>query len=422
LLRAFFDVERAEACAFFEGGKWHVGPGPSYYCLPLAMARHDVDVGPYSDKRCQERVALSPSSGPAAYAIVQPVDACAVAPQVHRAGAPVTGVPWVFDGVRCVRASVALTTQPLGELVPLESFARADEHVENRESRIASLVAVAPDGAGQTIGGFDQVRGELVRTEEPRDGGAFRWVPSRVAFQGAGEVRFADGSCSSPVATKLTRDAICPLSAALVFTDECGTTAYRELGRPLDPSRLYEQAEQQNACVAASGPNVLAFEPGAPIPPSALADAYVYEVGGDVVRRRGFAGPGGAVALWGDVIDATTNEPCAPATAADGALRCLPTASATLDLFADEACETPAFAEPSGSCARQASARFVRVDGKGGARVFEVTGTAPSLYRTKGEACLRFAPVVQSLGFALREVDVTRFALVAERELEASSP
>lgn len=417
MLRDFFDVERAEACAFAEDGLWRIGPGPSYYCLPLGMARHDVGFGPYRDKSCTEPVALSPPSGPATYAIVRPLDACASAPVVHRAGAPTTTVPWVFDGVRCVRASFALTMQPLGEGVPLDAFVRAEERVEGRDSRIASLVAVTPDGARQTIGGFDHQRHEPVRIEVPRGGGALRWVPSRVAFEGAGEVRFSDTTCTSSVPTKITRDAACPLTAALVFTDGCGTTSYRELGPPIDRSALHEKIDDLGKCIAATGANVFAFELGAPIATTTLADAFVFEVGGDLVRRRGFAGPGGGVVYWGEVTDARTNEACAPAMAADGALRCLPVASATIELFADEACTTPAFADPILACERHAQPRFVRVDTEQGARVFEVTGEAPALYRAEGASCQRFAPLVPSLSLALRELDVTTFPLVTEREL-----
>ncbi len=415
LLRDFFDVERDEPCAFLEDGLARIGPGRAYYCLPLGMAVHDAGSGPFADRRCTVPVALASFAGPSAYALVRPVDACASAPEVRRAGAARATFPWVLAGNRCVRSPTELVVQELGDVVPLESFVRAEEHVEDRGSRIGALVVRSPDGAWQTVGGFDRQRGFAVRAESP-SGAPARWVPSRVAFQGAGEVLFADDACTSPVPTKIARDALCPLEAALVFTDPCGGTSWFELGPPVDASTLFAPSDL-GFCSRGARPGVFAFTLGAPIAPESLAPVSFSEVGGDVVRRRGFAGVGGSVVTWGDVIDARTREPCAPATAIDGVVRCLPTASATIDLFADASCIDPAFAEPISPCGEVPSRRFVRADEPDGARVFEVTGEATALHRLDGDACTRVTPIVPSRGYAVREVDVAGFVPALEREL-----
>lgn len=418
VLRDFFDTARGETCSFVENGIWHVGPGPSYWCLPVGLARHDLGFGPFavfSNSVCTERVAVSPPGGPATYAVVRPLDACAVAPEVHRAGEARTLVPWFFDGEDCRRASLEMSVQPLGEPVALDAFARAAEHVEERGSRIGAVVATTDDGARLTIGGFDHERGEVVRIEDPRVG-TLRWVPARVAFEGAGEALFADARCSSSVATKIARDAVCPLTAALVFEDDCGTSRFHALGAAVDRASLHAR-DAKGACSPSEAEGVLAFERGAPIAPSALARAYVVEVGGPNVRRRGHTGAGGSVATWGALVDVATREPCAPAVAHDGSRRCLPVASASVTLFADETCTTRAFEQPITSCDRGAFPRFVQSAGEGGARVFEVTGEATELFDASAGTCRRHTPVVASRGFGVREVDVARFAPAGEREL-----
>jgi hypothetical protein len=306
--------------------------------------------------------------------------------------------------------------QSIGEVLPLESFVRAVEHVEDRGFRIASLVAIADDGAKITLGGSDRVRKEVVRIEEPRLG-SLRWVPARVAFEGAGEVLFGDPACVASVPTKIARDATCPLSAALVFEDECGAARFHELGPMLERARLHAR-DEAGVCAAFAGDGVLAYERGPAIPPATFAPAFVVEVGGQAVRRRGYTGGGGVVATWGDLVDVATREPCAPALAHDGARRCLPVASASVTLFADEACSVPAFEQLVLGCDAAASPRFVQSNGEDGARVFEVTGETAELYEASRGTCRRHTPIVPARGFFVSEVDVARFALVVERELD----
>jgi len=419
VLRDFFDSARGEACSFVEDGTWHIGPGPTYWCLPLRLAHHDLGFGPFalfSDSACTERVALSPRGGPATYAVVRPPDACASAPSVHHAGEPEMIAPWIFDGTGCRRAPAPLMVQRLGDAVPLESFARATERVEDRGSRIGSLLAVADDGAWMTLGAVDLERSEAVRIDEPR-AGSLRWVPARVAFEGAGQELFGDVTCAVSVPTKIARDAVCPLTAVLVFEDECGAARFHALGQPLASQRLHAR-DARDACVPYSGGGVLAFELGAPLPPSALAPAFAVDVGGDEVRRRGYAGAGGDVATWGDLVDVATREPCTPTVAYDGSRRCLPVASASITLFADDACTIPAFEQPVSTCdAGTAPPRLVQSASDDGARVFEVTGEARELFDASSGSCLRHVSVVPSRGYRVREVGVARFPQVGEREL-----
>ncbi len=420
VLRELVDMERGEACAFADGGIWNLGPGPSYWCLPVGLARHDAGTGPFSvfaDRSCSRAVAVSPAEGPAAYAVVRPVDACAAPPEVHRAGEAQRLVPWVFDGAECRRATLEVVVQSLGERLPLESFVRAVEQVEVRGSRIASLVAVTADGARMTLGGFDLLRGEPVRTEQPR-AGALRWVPARVAFEGAGEILFGDPTCTASVATKIARDASCPLTAALVFEDECGTSRFHELGPPIERSRLHARDPLEgDACAPFGRDGVLAYERGRAIPPEAHAPAFVVEVGGHIVRRRGYTG-GGAVAAWGELIDVASGEPCGPALAHDGVQRCLPIASASATLFADADCTVAAFEQPVLACEQAPARRFVQTSGEDGAHVLEITGETAELYERTNGRCRPHASIVPSRGFSVTEADVTRFALVVEREPE----
>jgi hypothetical protein len=420
VLRDFFDTALGASCAFTENGVFHLGPGPAYYCMPLIAARHDPGAGPFADDKCTVPLGISPLGEPAAYVVIAPVDACQGAPVVHRAGARKTSFPYTLDGGACTNALSALTTQEIGDVVPLETFARANEHPDDATrgiaGRVGALVAESSDGAHFTVGGYDRVRREVVRADGPANG-PLRWVPARVAFVGAGQTTYGDAACSEAVATKAAHDAACPLSAALVFTGNCAdTTTFHALGAPVEGGRLHAR-DEAGACGPEEAAGTLAFEVAEAIDPSAFAAAPVLQVGGPSVFRRGFAGPDGGDAIaWSDVVDGTTGEACTPTAAADGVTRCLPSASAGIDLFADEGCTTPAYAEPLTGCERDAGPRFVRQDDPAGGRAFEVTGEAPTLYQ-RTDRCARFTPVVPSRGRAVREVDVKRFAVAEDRIL-----
>jgi hypothetical protein len=367
------------------------------------MARHDEGFGAFAafaDAACQEPVAIAPPEGPATYAIVRPRDACTGAPRIFKAGEAKRIVPRVFDGTSCVRGPAEVLVQSLGEPVSLDAFVAGHEVVEVRGPRIATIVVVAADGARVEIGAYDRQRGQPVRFD---DRSSPRWVPARVAFDGAGAPVFEDAACTARVATKIAREATCPLDAALVFEDVCGRARFHELG----PRRTSVFAGA--ACAAESAGDTFAFSIGAPIDPASFATAFVVESGTSEMLRRGFAGPAGAVALWGELIDPMSREPCEPALAIDGVIRCLPTVSAELNLFADDACSTPAFTLPVDDCSSSPRPRFVRVPTEAGARAFEVIQDASSLFESIAGECKPHVPALGSRGLALAEVDVSRF-------------
>ena len=425
ILRHFFDTERGEACAF-DDDVAHLGPDRTHWCLPLGMARHDPASGPFADRDCTSPLGLAPLDGEASYVLVNTPNACATPPAVHRAGAAARGRPWVKDGASCVRASVEIATLSLGELVPLSSFVRGEEAAEERGSRIAALRIVTPDGARQSIGGWDADRWEAVRVdvsqgvlEAPREA---RWVPSRVAFQGA-IARFSDAACTASIPTKSAADAVCPLTAIAVFTGQCSAASYHTLGAPLDPAELYE-IDPRGACVRATSssnsaggsPTTFSFRLGAPIPVDAFARATTIEAGTGLVRRRGWGGPGGAASVWSDVVDVRVGA-CAVDAAVDGVRRCLPAKSVSIDLWADESCGTPAFIAPSDTCSPPLP-RFVRATSAGdeGARVYEVLGATKTLFEGTSETCRPTTLPASVTGYALAEVDVSGFVPVSEVE------
>jgi hypothetical protein len=422
VLREFFDVERGEPCTFTDDVGPNVAPGaggPVYYCLPRGMAIHDGATGPFADARCTSPVALVRAAGPASYLVVRPADACATPPRVHRAAPVKFSFPYFLEGGACRGSRSPIATQAPAEELPLEGFVRAEERIEDPASslasspRIASLVAVAPDGTRAVVGAWDRERNEAVRLAAAST--FSRWVPSRVAFQGASEPIYADPTCGAVLATKIGRDALCPLSAGVVFRSNCAEdVTYHGLGPTVDPAALHVR-DAAGACVASPLRGIQAFLLGASIPVTAFAEATFSDVGGDRVRRRGLSAPGSAVVAWGELIDARTNASCAPSLARDGIERCLPTVTALVDLFADDACVIPAFTRPRTGCDESAPS-FVRVMGEAGASVFQVTEELEGVFELRGDACVAHRPVVPSRSFAVTEVPVERFATVQQVE------
>ncbi|MDF2692090.1 MAG: hypothetical protein K0S65_473 [Labilithrix sp.] len=157
VLRDFYDSTRGEPCAFVDRGLWHVGPGPTYYCLPLGVARHDRGIGAFAvfrDSACSEPLAVSPAEGSATYAIVRPADACAAAPELHLAGKATTRVPWVFDGSSCrwrstwgpARFAGVASPAPRARSSPGEtsSTSRAEKPASRRSRSTAPRAAFRP--------------------------------------------------------------------------------------------------------------------------------------------------------------------------------------------------------------------------------------------------------------------------------------
>jgi hypothetical protein len=269
-----------------------------------------------------------------------------------------------------------------------------------------------------TLGGFDRERSEAVRIEEV-PGGATRWVPSRVAFDGAGEIAYADPACTTAVPTKIARGAACPITAVLAFTSQCGSsTVLYGVGPRVDPAQLRRRTEA-GACAEMLNPSgVLAFQRGDLLPADELAPASLTLVESGLIRRRGFAGPDSPVTVsWGELVDTTSASPCVVDLAVDGRSRCLPSTLASVVLFSDPACESPAFVRPLTGCETGEPARFVRSSSADGARTFEVTGEASALFQVVNGACVPHTPPVPSRGFAVRELDVARFAEAVAREL-----
>jgi hypothetical protein len=409
VLAGWHDVILDADCAFEDQDGAHVGPGGTSYCVPDGVARHRQDVGPYLDKACTMPVAAKPMAGPATYAMVEPNDACATAPEVHRALPPMTRRTFARDGGGACVASGSASVQALGELAPADTFVRAVEDVELRPARIGVRVLVGSDGSRHTIGGYDVVRGEAARVGATPDG-TRRWLPARPAFVGAGEPLFVDASCTVQAASKIGRTATCPLTAVIALEGLCGTGKLFALGEALGS---VFRLDAKGACVAGPAGSVLAYRLGAPIDDGSYEPVVATDVGTSRVRRRGQGALGDTPVTWTDLIDAATSEPCAVYPIADGSLRCLPAASAGVAFFADPGCSEPAFALPTG-CEDGADAHFVHDSFDVATRAFEVVRPIDTIYEAAATGCARFTPTVPSRLYAVKEIDATTFPLVTE--------
>jgi hypothetical protein len=340
----------------------------------------------------------------ATLALVEPRDACVTAPEVLVALPPEARRVFVRDADGSCAEAQGTTVQRLGEAVGLETFVSAVEHIEPRDGRIAARILAGSDGSSRIVGGFDQQRGEAARVGTAADGSR-RWLPARVAFVGGGELLFAEAACSTPLATKIARNATCPLTAAVVLEGTCGDGRYFELGERV--TSVYAR-DPANACVARATTAEVAFQLGAAVPVSAFEPVSSVDVGGARVRRRA-VGSGSPVA-WTEVVDAETGEPCDVLATADGTLRCLPAAAEAIAFFADSGCSEPAFARPRERCEAGASPRFVRDALDVPPRVFEVGRELAAIYSLEAGQCVPFTPSVPSQLFAASEIDTSGFA------------
>jgi hypothetical protein len=401
VLASFHDRTLGLDCTFDTAG-----PGPTFTCLPPA-ALHRTGVGPYFDTTCTEPVGIAPPDGAADFVVVAPASACATAPAVFRAQPPSTSRPYSKDesGV-CIRASNAIPIQRLGDAMPLEGFVAAHERIDGA-GRIAQRVLVADDGATLVAGGWDRTRNESVGPAKSADG-TLRWVPDRLAFVGAGNDRFGDDACSVELASKIGRDALCPLTAAFEFHDACGNGTFRALGAARADAR---RRDDSGACVAA-GDTVLAYDLGPPIGADAFAPAIETDVGGPKAARRGAGEVGVAPVFFTDVVDVKTGDRCIAGTAADGARRCLPAHDVVVNAFADDACTAPAFAIADNGCPTEVP-RFVK-DATSG-RAFAVDRPVPTAFAEQSGVCAPFVPPVTSTFYAVRELDPAALPSVVTR-------
>lgn len=413
VLRAFHDTALDVDCAFLDDAGAHAAPGASYVCVPSPAATHRDGVGPFADRDCTEPVgAVAPGDAPS-FVVVEPRDACAAPPVVHRAGPIVASrVPYERDASgACVRGAAPIAWAPLGERLADDALVRAVEAPEDRGGRIAARVLVASDGARQVVGGLD-ARGRSVAPAVATDG-ATRWLPSRVAFVGAGDVRFEDASCTHPVATKLAHDAICPLDAALAFEGACGVGALYALGVPVDPAATFQLGDR--GCAPARGASaVRAFELGAPLAAASFEAAEPEELGVGAARRRAFAATNGRAVVLREPVDAATGQPCVVTTTADGALRCAPAVRASVAFFADDACTEPAFVDPISPCDPSAEAPAAVRGGDDPPAIFVVTREIARVFARRGSGCAPFDPPVASRAFAVAEGDPASLPLVEE--------
>jgi hypothetical protein len=243
----------------------------------------------------------------------------------------------------------------LGSEIPLASLVTATIEIPSGDgARIRPARLRADDGASQQVFAWDTARGEPVSLPAwwYPDAPGSRWEPQSPAWNSPGGPFFADADCSqSVVATQGCGDAI-GRSIAEHAGNTCADipSGYRELGAPVDPGTLYEI--NNGFCARATTPltpggNSSFFLPGALIPPETFADARVIDEGTSRILLRQPGSTDGPIDIGsGRFVDTRYQQVCEPRTAADGSLRCLPTAGSYLaDLYADAACTIPIASE-----------------------------------------------------------------------------
>jgi hypothetical protein len=382
-------------------------------CLPLPHASASLTSGDivYLDAECTmpARVATGSETPPRMFPgpAREPADACGdVRSPIFERGEPlpIEGrfLFYDYDGCQPFGAAFDATYQlfALGAEVSADTFVRASVRDEARSDRIAAHVAVADDGARQTLGLLDRREGNdctVVSWLAPD-----RCVPNVVAWV-VGD--FADAACTMPSAYSSD---FAPLSGG---GGECAPAPVLAIDPYTECSPRFYALEGEvptayrgDPCAVSDASGHVNWLVGAELPADALP---AVEIGGGsgsgrLLARASAAENGRLLVQEGDFLDGETGEPCRPGDLCDGSRRCIPTNLASVAeaerRFADAACTQALVSVWVGGCTRPSS--FVRVYGALAClgeeeihRVGERTDATTSFMRDASSACVAAAPL-----------------------------
>lgn len=358
----FHDMDRNEDCTFqhAEGGRFR--------CLPPTATANQTGV--FSDPACQVPIfsAPAPTCGDAVtYGITLAYDnSCSAAEPKELRKLLTPGAPQYLpgpSGCSLLPATPAVpgrpVTVPLGDVVPWTAFVEAVETVVPG-SPVSEKVLVATDGARQHVGYRDEKLGADCSFQLMSDG-VTRCVPA--ARQG--QVYYGDAACTRPLAVNDYSNGGCATtsSEAVISNlwlepspDVCGglRNVYR-LGTydgSAAGASIYQMTNQDPSGTSGTGA-------GAPACMSSgtLGNGFTnYRTVGDVLNASlpstarvssgserlvsALVWPPAAETLVPGWHDTMSDVDCTFTLAADGKLRCLPTASSATILFTDDACKS----------------------------------------------------------------------------------
>jgi len=250
----------------------------------------------------------------------------------------------------------------VGSEIAIDSLVSGTYEHDGGAGRIVPVRIVGSDGsiqghattdptwwAASGVLAWDNERAELVTT--PLRPGS-RWIPAVDVVTGL----FANAACSVPAVV----GPACGTPAKDAYewaTDACGYPApesFFEVG-----PRLADQAsvffQNVDACEpypggAAANPKLATFAIGAPIPPTAFADAEEIRTGTGQIQIVQATTAGGAAAFDVGFFDSVHGQPCTfqrNLQAADGVVRCLPPTTPFESYYADADCTLPLFSRTS---------------------------------------------------------------------------
>lgn len=394
VLHGWFDTLFGVECSFPDT-RSRPDPEGAYYCEP-ALGTHSSAFGPFEDRACTLPVALV-SDNPLPWVAVLPVDACAEKTRYHLVGPVAEGPFWAKTESGCEPympgpGEVFVRLGP--EVTP--PFVSAREHVTNRGARIEAIVRVADDGSREIVGAYDRDRDEPVDPQRTTDG-VLRWLPRRQAFAGG----LGHAECEG-VASKLRHNASCPMKVVTSLPPSMGCGfVVSAIGRELLGDERRRRCGDGDA-------ELYLFEVGPELPPATFVETTTTLVGEGRIRLRAHAADGAGAVVPDALFDTETNEPCIPALAVDGVLRCLPYDVAPAR-FADAACTAPAVPATSDPC-MPAGPRGFRVATRSGAyAAYTAFGDPIPVYGRQDRRC-----VPSGLGYAVRERAPEELAPVVE--------
>jgi hypothetical protein len=426
-LLGWYDTALEASCQFsYPAAPYLIhGRRDEQYCIPTLTGIVVFGTnGQYADAACTQPVSYVPCQ--ARYVIAPPSSGldCAQLPRLFRTGA------WVDqNSVFTLDAQGICSPAPplpdaggayyaLGDEIPLATLVHASVEIPpGAGARIRPTRLRASDGARQASKAWDVLRGESVEIPGWGVEGApiAKWEPLDVFTNyGDGWPLFSDDTCSTWVAGgHACGDAEVHSLARYTTGASCTAIAsveHYEIGAPLDAADTFVGNFSGSCFVPYAGQvpddgNSHIFAPGQQIEDSALADVGVVELGSARVHMQVPASPDGPVEIGTDrYFDSVLGQPCAPMTAADLSLRCLPTFGTDYPFFfADAGCTIPIALgpyRPDASCpvAAPPSAASIQISPPGSCgrpsatfRAYQVVGPhTGDVYSLSGATCLNF--------------------------------
>lgn len=389
------DTQQGQACAFAVAGDGVLR------CLPSGggVASASTSVRYFADAACSRPIATyagGPCATPPRTISISDASSCPSRSRQYAVGARVSGYAGYSrdDTGACVSVGFSTNTElyEIGvELAP-STWVAAREQAAPAVSGLARIDLVAEDGARGLSAFVDAARGASCNFRIAADGAA-RCVPSSAAYVTTS--MFADAACSAALATRSTSS--CPAPAFALASTQAGCTTQTRV-HATGPSAAPYYASPTGCAPFASGISQQYYRVGVEVPASSFAQGSLEPRGAGGLRAVELVVRGGERYL-SSIEEVHSGQRCSFRVAGDGAVRCVPLATAYASYFSDAGCSQRIASrfDASGCTVPDADVRALLVDESScppRARIFRVGArlSLSSVHVRIGETCYQMSP------------------------------